>query len=235
MPIPDDAFFEEWEATVTPEDRPLFYRDGVLDEGEWERVPPRVLFILPEGNLLGNTEGARRAKQLGDARKLARESEAGADFGDALARWKAMLIDGLSQEEAAALTSAELERQRLRAAEMNLKKIGGKGQVERKKFVPWVRTSSNRKRSLEEVQVIAPEVIVLCGDYIREEWPRTVTGKIRRPKEWRQRTGVWQGRLWAMVPHPSAGKYPTYRGVKNLDAPVAAFAASPEVAALRRG
>ena len=61
MPMPDDAFFEAWEAELPEEERTRFQRDGVADGERWRAARLRVLFVCPEANIESGTEASRVA------------------------------------------------------------------------------------------------------------------------------------------------------------------------------
>ena len=224
MPIPDDAFFEAWEADLPEEERARFQRDGVADGERWRAARLRVLFVCPEANIESGTKASRVAAALGDLRTQTRDGAVGGSFGRPLARWTAMLADGLTGDGAAALPPAAVRRQRLKSAYINLKKTGGGAAARTRRVCDW--SARHRDRLLEQIRAVGPDVLILCGGHVHAAWPGvTGDGRVAAGD-----AGSWAGRPLFAAMHPSNPGVPT--AVK--DAPIAGFAASPEIAALRR-
>ena len=229
MPIPSDAFFAAWEAELSEDERDRFCRDGVVEEEAWSDAPLRVAFVTAEPNLASDHAGARSAADSRDLRALTRELGGSGSFGVPLARWTAMLLDDAGPEAAATLSPPDRRRQARRTAQINLKKTGGGAAASTRRVTEW--SVRHRDRLLEQVRLLDPEVLLLCGGHVLAAWPR-LTGDPDAPPLAVGDRRDFEGRPVLGCYHPSAmGKFAA-RAVK--DAPVAAFAASPAVAALRR-
>ena len=168
MPIPDDVFFEAWEAELPGEERSVFCRDGVVDEAAWAAAPLRVLVVTAEANLNGWQDWPDAAAR--DLRALGREVGGTGPFGTTLARWAGLLLDGAAVGEVAALGRTARRRQARRVACINLKKTGGRETVPPPLVAAWA--SAHRVRILDQIRRIAPDVALVCGNAVHLAWPR---------------------------------------------------------------
>ena len=226
MPIPDDAFFEAWEAELSDEEKPAFCRDGVVDEEGWAAAPVKVLFVsaLPNLEKLPEDHAGPR-----DQRALNRDNAGTGSFGTPMARWAAMILDGMTAEEAQSLKKKALSQQTLRVAQIALKKTGGETTDDVEDIVAWAL--KHDERLLDEIDAIGPQVIVVCGTRACTAWPALLMDDKDAPPMWQSQEFAWEGRSVLAALSPSAPGTKT----ADKDADVARFAASPEVQALRDG
>ena len=224
MPIPADPFFEEWEADLSPEERAAFCRDGVADEDEWKAAPLRVLFVADAPDPKNDTAGAVD-KLPYDLREMTREHGGGGSYGTPLARWAAMLVEGLTAKQAGALKRAELKRQVGRTARIALKKTGGDDDEE--DVIAWAL--KHGERLMDQLDALDPQAIVLCGETACAAWPALLYDSADEKPVLRSQEFMWEDRAVLATLSPSAPG--TKTADKDLD--VARFAANPEVTKLR--
>ena len=218
-----DEFFERWAADLPTGERGNFFPDGVVDPAGWAAAPLRVLFVAAEPHALGDRPGEAAVREAGDLRVWWRTRGGYGAFGVPMARWAAMLLHGATPAGAAALDFAERARTVRRIAQINMKKTGGRSTPRPGSVRRWAEAHRDRLRA--QVAAIDPRAVVLCGGHARAAWAAVFgSGPTRVGESIRQ-----GGRLVLAAPHPSSRL-----ATPEKDAAVAAFAASPEVAALRR-
>ena len=165
MPLPDDAFFEEWEAALPPEEKDLFVRDGAIDEEAWEKAPLKVLFVTAEPDF--ETDDA--VKEAGDMRKLLSDDGPPGVFGMGLGRWAAILLEGAVPKKFGRVSARHMTAN---TALINLKKTGGGPELAdspARGVINW--SLAHGERLMNQIEALAPEVVVLCGDRTLAAWP----------------------------------------------------------------
>ena len=224
MPIPADDFFEAWEADLTDAEKATFCRDGVADEDAWKDAKLRVLFVADRPNPKDDTAGSVSELPY-DLREMTREHGGGGSYGTPLARWAAMLLTGLSAEEAGTLKRKELKEDVCRTARIALKKTGGDDDVE--DVIAW--SLKHGDRLMEQIEKIDPQVIVVCGDAACAAWPVFLYDDRKEQPLLRSQEFTWEGKSVLATMSPAAPGTKT----ADKDADVERFAASDEVKALR--
>ena len=224
MPIPADAFFEEWEAELSDEEKATFCRDGVIDEEAWKDAKLRVLFVADSPNPKDDTAGSVEELPY-DLREMTREHGGGGSYGTPLARWAAMLLTGLTAEEAGTLKRKELKEDVCKTARICLKKTGGADDDE--DVIAW--SLKHGERLEQQIDAIAPQVIVVCGDAACTAWPIWLADDRAAKPMLQSQEFDWEGKpvLAAMSPAAPGTK------TADKDADVERFAASDEVKTLR--
>ena len=223
MPIPDDAFFADWEAALPEEQRARFCRDGVIDEEAWAAAPVKLLFVA------GDPTGSAVPADARDARAFFADKAGSGSFGTPLARWAAMIVGGLSAEEAQALKKKDLAGYAKGSAVIHLKKTAGESSASDAEVTEWAMADGNDERLLDQIDKIDPRVIVVCGTQACAAWPVLLTEDPAAQPVLQSQEFGWDGRSVLATLSPSAPGTKT----DDKDADAARFAASPEVAALR--
>ena len=224
MPIPADDFFDAWEAELPEAEKATFCRDGVVDEEQWKAAKVRVLFVADRPNPKDDTAGSVSDLPY-DLREMTREHGGGGSYGTPLARWAAMLLTGLTAEEAGTLKRKELKEDVCKTARIYLKKCGGDDDPQDIK--DWALKHGERLE--QQIDAIDPEVIVVCGDGACAAWPVWLADDRAEKPMWRSQEFAWEGRSVLATLSPAAPGTKT----ADKDADVERFAASDEVKALR--
>ena len=152
-----DELFLEWRESYPASVRSGFHADGIIEEDQYDREEHRILFVLLEPN----SRKGRYNKYFGaDLRKVFGETGLGKSIDKNLARWTQLILEGnCSNYEP---TKHEALAHIRRVAVMNLKKLSGTGQADY--CAVGIHAWNDRTWIRREIEIIAPEVIVACGD-----------------------------------------------------------------------
>ena len=227
MPIPDDAFFEAWEADLSDAEKKTFHRDGVVDDQQWANARVKVLFVHDEPTLPAADDGEDAPEGPFDLREAERETGGTGSYGTPMARWASMIIDGLTAEQAQGLKKKDLGEYAQQIAHLYLKKTGGGSSADAQEVTDWVM--KHDEKTLEEIDKIDPQVIVVCGTQACTAWPIFLADDRTAKPVFRSQEFEWEGKSILATLSPSAPGTKT----ADKDADAARFAESPEIAALR--
>ncbi|NNJ27010.1 hypothetical protein [Alienimonas chondri] len=170
MPLPDDTFFDEWKAELSPEEQEAFVLDGAIDEEAWGKAPLKALFVTAEPDF----ETDESVKEAGDMRKLLSDDGPPGVFGMGLGRWAAILLEGAVPKKFGRVSARHMTAN---TAIINLKKTGGGPELAdspARGVVNWAL--AHQERLLDQIEMLAPEVIILCGDRVLAAWPVMLYG-----------------------------------------------------------
>ncbi|MFH5803234.1 hypothetical protein [Alienimonas sp. DA493] len=225
MPLPDDAFFEEWKAELSPEEQEAFVLDGAIDEEAWKDAPLKVLFITAEPDF----ETDDSVKEAGDMRKLLSDDGPPGVFGMGLGRWAAILLEGQVPKKFGRVSARNMTAN---TAIINLKKTGGGPELAdspARGVVNWAL--AHQERLLDQIEMLAPEVIVLCGDRVLAAWPVMLYGDATERPIMRGEYAWNDPDVLPSVKAILATVSPAAPGMKTelKNAEIEQFAASPEV------
>ena len=228
MPLPDDAFFEEWKAALPPEEQETFVRDGAIDADAWEKAPLKILFVTAEPDF----ETDESVKQAGDMRALLSADGPPGVFGMGLGRWAAILLEGAVPKKFGRVSARHMTAN---TALVNLKKTGGGPELAdspARGVVNWAL--AHQERLLNQIEALAPEVIVLCGDRVLAAWPAMLYDNAQERPIMRGEYGWDDPDVLPSVKAILATVSPAAPGMKTelKNAEIEQFAASEEVRAL---
>lgn len=146
-----------------------YVADGIIDEMEWRKVSPRILFVMKEPNDPDNFDDC-------DLRKILRDGALGGLSGEKrfelnttwplVARWARGILDGFLPWMAPGIQEDFLNHE-VRApwlrkiAVINLKKSGGSGTTEKGSLRE--RTNKYRKALRAQIREIDPDIIICAG------------------------------------------------------------------------
>jgi hypothetical protein len=228
MPLPDDAFFEEWKAALPPEEQEAFVLDGAIDEEAWGTTPLKVLFVTAEPDF----ETDESVKEAGDMRTLLSQDGPPGVFGMGLGRWAAILLKGEVPKKFGRVSARHMTAN---TALINLKKTGGVPELAdapARGVVNWALT--HQERLLDQIEAIAPEVVILCGDRVHAAWPVMLYGEANERPLARGEYAWSDEDVLPSVKAILATVSPAAPGMKTelKNAEIEQFAASEEVRAL---
>ncbi|MEM9701110.1 MAG: hypothetical protein AAF907_01550 [Planctomycetota bacterium] len=225
MPLPDDAFFDEWEAALSPEEKETFVRDGAIDPEAWEKAPLKVLFVTAEPDF----ETDDSVKEAGDMRALLSADGPPGVFGMGLGRWAAILLEGAVPKKFGRVSARNMTAN---TAIINLKKTGGGPELAdspARGVVNWAL--GHQEKLLDQIELLAPEVVVLCGDRVLAAWPVMLYGDAAERPIMRGEYGWNDPDVLPSVKSILATVSPAAPGMKTelKNAEIEQFAASAEV------
>lgn len=155
-----DTLFDCWSNTFPEVGRSRFHRDGVVCEDKFVVQPRRVVYVLAEPNDRG---GSYYAIFGADLRVLWAAELNRKAFNRNIGRWTRLLLDECTTYED--ISASDARRQFHRIALMNIKKIPGAGQADYREVAEHAR--ANRAYLLEQLAIIAPDIVVACGYRVR--------------------------------------------------------------------
>ncbi|QDT14927.1 hypothetical protein [Alienimonas californiensis] len=228
MPLPDDAFFEKWKAELSPEEQEAFVLDGAIDEESWNDAPLKILFVTAEPDFVTDDS----IKEAGDMRKLLSDDGPPGVFGMGLGRWAAILLEGKVPKKFGRVSARHMTAN---TAIINLKKTGGGPELAdspARGVVNWAL--AHQERLLDQIEALAPEVIVLCGDRVLAAWPVMLYGDAAERPIMRGEYAWSDPDVLPSVKAILATVSPAAPGMKTelKNAEIEQFAASQEVRAL---
>lgn len=162
-----DALFDTWSNTYPEAEKIYFHRDGIVCEDDFVVQPRRVVYVLPEPNDRG---GAYYLTYGTDLRRLLSTELNRKAFNRNIGRWTGLLIDGVTTYED--ISAIQARRQCRRVAIVNLKKLPGGAKADYRKVAEHAQT--HRTRLLAQLAIIAPAIVVACGDRVRHIFLETL-------------------------------------------------------------
>lgn len=182
-----------------------FHRDGIVDEAQFRKAKPRVLFVLLEPN----SKGGRKPKNPGsDLRALWHDVPLKKSLDRNLARWTRLLLDG-ARRFPRKLTPDQTRDELRRVAIINLKKLagGGKANEEAIGILAWQDRAHLRK----QIRIIRPNVVVACGPRANKLLTWILHDDLHCPVEEKR---PWTAKGLRVLP----GNHPAVRPRNALDA-----------------
>lgn len=188
-----DELFARWVESYPAKARNGFHADGIISEDAFMQEHPRVLFVMAEPN---STDGAFDRFRGQDLRKVYGEEQLSKALTRNVGLWTRVLLDGVTDYCALNGVQAQAELQRI--AVMNLKKFSGSGSADYAGI--GMHAWQDRDFIREQVEIIAPELIVTCGDRIHKLFDCVMHNDPFRDDgaEWK-----WKDVLVVNVQHPS--------------------------------
>jgi hypothetical protein len=147
-----NTLFEDWEQSKD-EHRGVFIKDGVINENEWEKTTPKIIFIAKEANQQGNVKA-------GDFREEWRLPGRKYPFADRLTEWTYGMLNDFPIFSNISEANDEYEIYRQKMAFMNVKKMGGSGVANAS--ILGEHFNNNLKFLRKQIAIINPHIIVLC-------------------------------------------------------------------------
>lgn len=147
-----DALFKEWEHTM-PEHLGKFAKDGIINEQEYEKVNPKILFITKEMNNPGQKEFSFD--------RWWNSGEIHFTFSNRIAEWAYGLFNSNENgfPEFDKITPSDKIEALKKIAFMNIKKTGGGPVSNKKSMIEYAK--ENLEFIQKEIKIIQPDIIIL--------------------------------------------------------------------------
>ena len=156
-----NELFKQWEDQIE-EYQGKFVRDGIIDEDEWIKTNPKVLFIAKEANQYGN-------QTTGDFRVDWKNNDSNYPFAYRIAEWSFGIINSFPVFNKIFPKSLYYHEILQKISFLNIKKTGGIGTSSG--VVIGQHCDLNHKFLLREIELINPDIIILSlsfNTYISE-------------------------------------------------------------------
>jgi hypothetical protein len=161
-----NALFEAWQTSNPLLKEHGFSRDGIVCEERFAAAQRRCLFLLKEPH--DHSEDLREHAKWCLAPPIGKEKIRSYPTWRNLARWSHGVLHGFPALSKEPVPWNDL----LEIAVMNLKKTPGGSSAKYKELRAFSRDPVNKRFIKEELELIAPEVVVCCGrqvaDLLRE-------------------------------------------------------------------
>lgn len=157
-----DKLFKEWENSIK-EYNGIFVRDGIINEIEWFKTNPKILFITKEANHYG-------LPRSGDFRKDWRNGDWKYPFAYRIAEWSFGIINNFPIFNEIYSNPLLYPKTLQKISFLNIKKTGGIGTIDGN--IIGKHFDDNRKFLDRQIELINPDTIVLClsfNEYIRSK------------------------------------------------------------------
>jgi hypothetical protein len=177
-----DILFDKWEKKYPARIRNGYHRDGVINEEMYVKESRRVLFILLEPN----SRKGKFDKYYGkDLRWVFGEEAVGKSIDKNIGIWTKAILDNTRKYKQ--LDRIEARDQFRRVAIMNLKKLSGSGKADYSavSIQAWL----DREYIKKEIEIISPELIVVCGEETNRIFKRIVA---KSPYDYIDEIGNWE-------------------------------------------
>lgn len=146
-----NQLFNQWEAEI--EDcKGKFVRDGIINEDEWSRTNPKILFIAKEANQYGK-------QAAGDFRVDWKNNDSNYPFAYRIAEWAFGILNNFPLFNRIFPTSPYYHELLQKISFLNIKKTGGIGNSSG--AIIGQHCDLNHKFLLKEIEIINPDIIIL--------------------------------------------------------------------------
>lgn len=145
-----DTLFAEWENAI-PSYKGKFVQDGIINEIEYEKTSPKILFIAKEPN---NPE-----QKPGDFRQWW-QKEIYYTFSYRISEWAYGIINNFPPFDSIRENKENAHKALQQIALMNIKKTGGGGSCSGGVVIEHY--NQNGYYLQKQIEIIAPEIIILC-------------------------------------------------------------------------
>lgn len=145
-----DALFSDWEDAI-PSYKGKFIQDGIVNESEYEKISPKILFIAKEPN--------NPAQTAGDFRQWW-QKEIYYTFSYRIAEWAYGIINNFPAFDNIRENKESAHKALQQIAHMNIKKTGGSGSCNGGVVIEHYNQNSQYLQ--KQIEIIAPDLIILC-------------------------------------------------------------------------
>lgn len=152
-----DRLFKEWEKAV-PDYKGKFVSDGIISEALYDTASKKILFIAKEPN-------DPKPIETWDFRILWRD-QFKYPFTYRIAEWAYGLLNDFPAYDELWIDRSKLIQALHSIAFMNVKRIGGGAKSKEKEI--YTHTQMNKSFLLREIEIIQPEIIILCLSWWQE-------------------------------------------------------------------
>lgn len=157
-----NKLFKEWEDNIE-DHKGKFVSDGIINEVEWIKATPKILFIAKEANQYGK-------QAVGDFRHDWRNGISNYPFAYRIAEWSFGIISNFPVFSDIFPKSPHYHETLQKISFLNVKKTGGIGSSEG--IIIGKHFDQNQKFLMKQIQIINPDIIVLSLSFninIREK------------------------------------------------------------------
>lgn len=203
-----NQLFEEWEGNIEVY-KGKFVRDGIINEEEWEKASPKILYITKEPNQSGN-------QAAGDFRDDWNNGYSKYGFAYRIAEWSYGLLNDFPPFKSIVSDNTLYVKQLKKVAFLNIKKSGGIGTSEG----PEIGRHFDLNESFlqRQLDIINPEIIVLCLSF-----NGYISSKMFNSCRWKDsgydiNVGKWNNSKIIDFYHPSSRNAPaaSYSLLQNI-------------------
>lgn len=185
----ENALFEEWEKILKNEE---IVRDGVVDEVEFKKSKPKIVYFLKEVNGENDDCLSNNNKRKGRDLRVFLKGKGDWRTWNNVARWTygirglyaGKTPEMLPWEEVPSIDDESRPKQLLSICAMNVKKTSGGSSAKRSE----IRCFEKKYGCLldRQINIYKPDIIICCGiDYYNDkygEWKKTIsTSNLPRP------------------------------------------------------
>ena len=203
-----NSLFEQWEGSIE-EYKGVFIRDGIINEPEWEKTNPKILFVAKEANQQGNV-------RAGDFREEWKVPGPKYPFADRITEWAFGIINDFPKFYDIFDAHYQYDIYLQKIAFINIKKMGGLGIAN--SLVLGQHFRSNVDFLSQQISIINPEIIILCLSF--QELYRTslFKGAYWKPTGYDINVARWNNIKLIDFYHPSARNGPaaSYSLMQNV-------------------
>ena len=203
-----NELFKKWEDHIE-EYQGKFVRDGIINEDEWVKTNPKVLFIAKEANQYGN-------QTTGDFRVDWKNNDSNYPFAYRIAEWSFGILNNFPVFNNISPKSPYYHELLQKISFLNIKKTGGIGNSNG--VIIGQHFDRNQKFLLKEIELINPDIIILSlsfNTYIREK----IFGDIEwQPSGYDINVARWKNARLIDFYHPSSRNGPgaSYSLLQNV-------------------
>lgn len=157
-----NQLFKKWEDNID-DYKGKFVSDGIINEDEWAKTNPKILFIAKEANQYGK-------QVVGDFRYDWRNNDSNYILAYRIAEWSYGMINNFPVFSDIFTTPPLYHETLQKISFLNIKKTGGIG--ESNGIIIGQHFDQNQNFLREQIDIINPDIIILCLSfnlYIREK------------------------------------------------------------------
>lgn len=162
-----NQLFEEWQDEIA-DYKGRFIKDGIINEDEWLKTSTKILFIAKEANQYGK-------QTAGDFRADWKNNDSNYPFAFRIAEWSFGILNDFPVFDKIFPKSTYYHEFLQKISFLNIKKTGGVGNSNG--GVIGQNVDRNQKFLLNEIQIISPDIIILCLSFDRTI-PEKIFGQI---------------------------------------------------------
>lgn len=157
--------FDEWQHHK--QDPADFYGDGILDENEWEKVSPKILYVLKEVDETSDIVYSI-TNMLAETVKADKWDKGFTPTWANVIRWTHGLTESVTAYHPVMHDFISLKRVLLKCATLNLKKTRGRAAAVADQV--GQAAGDDKDWIMREIAVIDPDIIICCGTFDIVKW-----------------------------------------------------------------